>query len=266
MRIIAGEARGRSQRELVGTLNGGGMIRFLDGAIEGFNLAATLRDMKTLGLGSGGDEAQRTDFSELSGSYTITDGVLDNRDLMMLAPLVRVTGAGVVPLPPRTVDYNVTAKLVASLEGQGGGDALTGLPIPVAIFGPWHNVDYRVDFESVLLAAMSDPARLAQMPVDLLESAAGLGIALPGEMLGGVGDILEALPLPGIGGSDSGGGGLLGDLLGTFDDVLGIGGDEPAAAPDSAIAPAPAPAPAPEEARKSLFDDPLEALGNLLNN
>jgi uncharacterized protein involved in outer membrane biogenesis len=260
-----GTTRGRSERDFVSALNGAGSVAFTDGTINGINLAATLRSVGKLGLGSE-DGPQKTDFSELGGTYTITNGVLDNRDFRMLAPLVRVEGAGLVPMPPRMVDYKLTAKLVASLEGQGGGDALTGLPIPVAIFGPWHNVDYRVDFESVLLAAMSDPARLAQMPVDLLESVAGLGIALPGEMLGGVGDILEALPLPGIGGSDSGGGGLLGDLLGTFDDVLGIGGDEPAAAPDSAIAPAPAPAPAPEEERKSLFDDPLEALGNLLNN
>jgi AsmA protein len=84
-----GKAKGRNQKELVESLNGDGRFKFLDGAIHGINLAATLRKAKTLGLETGASETEKTDFTELSGSFVITDGMLDNRDFNMLAPVVR---------------------------------------------------------------------------------------------------------------------------------------------------------------------------------
>jgi AsmA protein len=139
-----GKARGRNQKELVESLNGDGKFKFLDGAIHGINLAATLRKAKTLGVGASAGETQKTDFAELSGSFTIKNGLLENRDFKMLAPLVRLSGKGIVPLPPQQVDYLVTAKLVASVKGQGGSDE-----------------------------------RLKNMPTDLRESAKGFGVELP---------------------------------------------------------------------------------------
>jgi AsmA protein len=192
-----GSARGFSQKDIVESLNGDGSFAFLDGAIEGFDLAETLRNVGQLGVASGGDKP-KTDFTELSGSFTITDGVLDNPDTKMLAPLVRVTAAGQVPLPPRTLDYNAEAKLVASLEGQGGSDALAGLPIPVHVYGPWDGLTYDVDYESLFAAAAADPARLANMPADIAEKAAQFGVDLP---------------IPGLGGGEGGGEGGLGGLI-----------------------------------------------------
>ena len=174
-----GKAQGGSQKEIVSNLNGDGALSFLDGAIEGIDLAGTLRNVGKLGLDSGG-ERPKTDFTELSGSFTITNGLLNNPDLKMLAPLVRLKGAGDVPLPPRTVDYKLEATLVASLEGQGGGDALAGLPIPVHIFGPWDAVDYQVDYASMLNAAAADPERLKNLPADLAGKAGDLGGNDPG--------------------------------------------------------------------------------------
>jgi hypothetical protein len=199
-----GSARGVSQKQIVSSLNGDGAFAFLDGAIEGFDLAGTLRNVGQLGVASGG-EKPKTDFSELSGSFTITDGVLDNRDMKMLAPLVRVTGAGQVPLPPRTVDYNAEAKLVASLEGQGSGDALAGLPIPVHVYGPWDQVSYKVDYETMLNAVAADPARLANLPADIADKASQFGVNLP---------------IPGLGGGDSEGGGVEGLLEGVTGGAL----------------------------------------------
>jgi AsmA protein len=173
----AGRAQGANQKQLVGALNGDGHFIFKDGAIHGINIAAALRNVGSMGLGQ--SEDQKTDFAELSGSYTITNGVLENKDLKMLAPLVRLSGAGQVAMPPRTVDYNVQATLVASLQGQGGEEGLTGLPIPVAITGTWANPSYDIDWKSVLTAAAQDPARLANMPDELRQMGENMGIDLP---------------------------------------------------------------------------------------
>lgn len=182
-----GTSRGRSEWDLVNALNGKGSFTFLNGAIHGINLAATLRKARTLGMSQEAGEQQQTDFAELSGSYVITKGVVDNRDLKMLAPLVRLSGAGEVPMPPRTIDYTVEAKLVATLKGQGGQDALAGVPIPIRVTGSWEKPEYRVNWDSVIKSIAADPERLANMPKALGERAQDLGIQLPGgELLKGI--------------------------------------------------------------------------------
>ncbi len=190
-----GQTQGRSEYELVSALNGKGSLQFLDGALHGVNIAATLRKAQSLGISQKAGESQKTDFAELGGTYVIKNGVVDNRDFKMLAPLVRLTGAGLVPMPPQTVDYEVVATLVASLKGQGGTDALAGIPIPVRVTGTWQKPDYNVDWDSVFKNIAADPARLANMPKDLLGAAQNLGIALPGLKTDGL--------LKGLGGGTS---------------------------------------------------------------
>ncbi|MBT5263188.1 MAG: AsmA family protein, partial [Rhodospirillaceae bacterium] len=147
-----GKTEGQSQFDLVNGLNGKGDIKFLNGAIHGINIAATLRNAQSLGMDKSASATEKTDFAELGGTYVIKQGVVDNQDFKMLAPLVRLSGAGLVPMPPQTVNYGVEAKLVASLEGQGGKDALAGLPIPVRVTGTWQKPDAKVDWDTVFKA------------------------------------------------------------------------------------------------------------------
>ena len=168
---------GKNQKELVASLDGTGRFKVTDGAVYGINLAQTLRKVGTLGFGS--SEAQKTDFAELSGTYTIKSGVIDNRDMKMVAPLFRVTGSGTVPMPPQTVDYAIEAKLVPTVEGQGGRDSLAGLPIPIKVTGPWSNPSYKIDWASVFHEMAADPERLKNLPGDLGKAAKDFGVSLP---------------------------------------------------------------------------------------
>ncbi len=185
-----GQASGRSERALVDGLDGSGRFKITNGAIHGINLAQALRKVGTLGFGA--SQTEKTDFAELSGSYTIKSGIIDNRDLKMLAPLVRLTGAGTVPMPPQTVDYTIEAKLVPTIKGQGGQDALAGLPIPIKITGPWRGPSYKVDWANVFQTMAKDPARLKNLPANLAQAAKGFGVNLPGA--GGLGGVLQNLP------------------------------------------------------------------------
>src|SRR5690606_1409536 len=121
-----GTGAGRSQKALMSSLDGDGSFEFRDGAIHGINIAAALRQVTTAGLGNAAE--QKTDFAELSGTFTIRQGIVENRDLKMLAPLLRLGGGGTVSLPQQSLDYTVDATLVASLKGQGGRDDLAGIP------------------------------------------------------------------------------------------------------------------------------------------
>ncbi|OJX72163.1 AsmA family protein [Magnetospirillum sp. 64-120] len=140
--------RGRTERQLVSSLNGNGAVSFLNGAIKGINLAEMVRNVGSAFTGGGG--SQKTDFAELGGTFTITNGIVKNQDLALKSPLLRVEGKGTVELPPRTVHYRVEPKAVASLEGQGGKADVGGIQVPVIVEGPWDNLSYRPDLEAML--------------------------------------------------------------------------------------------------------------------
>ena len=172
---------GGSQRELVSNLNGNGSVVFRDGAIKGINLAAMMRNISVAAIEQSFDEAQATDFAELSGTFQIDKGIVSNDDLQLVAPLVRMTGAGKVPLPPRTVDYTVKPKLVGSLEGQGGASDLQGLAVPIKVSGPWSDISYKPDLEGALKEQLKDPGAV----IEKLDSEEGVKGLIEGLKPGG---------------------------------------------------------------------------------
>lgn len=147
---------GLSDTEIRNSLNGKMNFNFRDGAVKGINVAKAIRGAQAKlggGTATGGMDAnEQTDFSELSGSAVIKSGLLTNKDLKAKSPLLRIDGKGDVNLPKETMDYLLTTTLVGSLEGQGGKDELTGLPIPVRIKGTFQEPKYSIDLGAVLNA------------------------------------------------------------------------------------------------------------------
>gem|GEM_PF-188230 len=166
---MAMTTRGRSQMDMVKALNGQGAFTFLDGAIVGINLAQMVRNVTT--AFTAGGERQKTDFAELSGTFTVRNGLLRNDDLSMIAPLVRVTGAGTTNMPPRTIDYRITPKAVASIEGQGGGSDISGIAVPIIVDGTWDNPGYRPDLAGLITGGAGQAIKdIAKDPGKVLES------------------------------------------------------------------------------------------------
>jgi len=116
-------------------LNGKGNVLLRDGSIKGFDIAGALRNIKL--LGQSGEDNKKTDFSQLSGSFKIVNGVVKNDDLFMASPLFRLTGYGVVNLVARNMDYHLKPRLVGTLVGQGDTQAVRkGLEVPLRLLGP----------------------------------------------------------------------------------------------------------------------------------
>ncbi len=144
-------ASGVSQRQMVSTLGGKAKLVFADGAIRGINIAQMIRTLGTSALTGWSDGgAQKTDFSSFSSSFSIKNGIASSTDLSLIGPLVRITGGGSINMPQQSINYRVNPKLVASLEGQGGGVDLAGLKIPVVIEGPWSNPKIYPDIKGIL--------------------------------------------------------------------------------------------------------------------
>jgi AsmA protein len=152
-------SNGANQLQLVEALNGKADVKFSNGAIVGFNLPGAIRNI-TQGKFSGFKTAptEKTDFSELSASFNVVNGIAQNQDLQLFSPMLRVSGSGAIQLPARAIDYTVKPKIVASLEGQQGAQGASGIEIPVRISGSWQKPTFEPDFKGVL----SDPNKAVE--------------------------------------------------------------------------------------------------------
>jgi AsmA protein len=140
------QGHGKSQRDIVSSLDGKGNLNLANGKIEGVNLIAFMKNVASAATGSvgGGNE---TTFGSLAGTYTITNGILRNNDLKLTSPEIPMSGAGTIDLPRRQVDY----KLTPSVAGL--------VAVPVDITGPWDNLSYRPDLAGVAKGLAEDPGK-----------------------------------------------------------------------------------------------------------
>jgi AsmA protein len=146
---------GQTPDDFKKTLNGKISFAFTDGAVKGFNLAAMIRKAQAKINGqpppaeTGPNE---TDFSEITGTASVTNGIVRNRDLIAKSPLLRVEGTGDIDLPQESLDYQVTAKVVGSLEGQGGKGLadVKGVPIPIQLSGTFTEPNYKIRLDKAL--------------------------------------------------------------------------------------------------------------------
>lgn len=184
---LAVSTQGASEFDLVSALGGTANFRFFDGALEGVNIAKYVRALRSGQLNAlSSSAASKTDFSELSASLKIANGIATNDDLKLLSPLIRVGGTGKVMLPTRQVDYTVRPKLVSSLSGQGGDTGLSGLEIPVRIHGSLDDPQYTPDLEGIL----KDPNKAIDAVKQIGETFKGksAGEIVDGLFGGGSGD------------------------------------------------------------------------------
>ena len=143
---------GASQQAIINSLGGTASVTAKNGAIQGVDLAAVSRAIQNAlsgALGAATSSSASTAFAEAGGTFKIINGVMQNQDFHLLNPFVRVTGNGEVDLGPRTLDFHVTPKLVATAQGQGGSKDATGLSVPFEISGPWTKLSYRPDMKAL---------------------------------------------------------------------------------------------------------------------
>lgn len=132
------------------TMNGNASFAFLDGTVKGMNVLGEIRRAYALVRGKPAPAAgapNQTDFSALTGTATITNGLVRNDDLLVKSPVMQLAGKGTANLVNEQLDYGVTANLIDLLEGEG---ELTGRAIPVRITGTFAAPKVGVDMEQVL--------------------------------------------------------------------------------------------------------------------
>lgn len=225
--------QGNTVGALKKALNGTTALVLADGAVKGIDIAGSIREFKSkINIlkpqnSLGADQKKKTDFSEMTASFNIKNGVAHNEDLSMKAPLFRIIGSGDIDVGNSTLNYLAKPTVVASLKGQGGSDldSLSGLTIPIKITGSFDAPKYAMDF-------------------------AGMGAALAKskvlEKVGGSkGEAVQQL----LGGDKAG---ALGGLLGAKDKAPAATPTAPADAAAVSSAPAPEPAKPEDKVKNKL--------------
>jgi len=180
------DSAGRSINELKSRLKGTAALQLRDGAIKGVNLAKSLRQAKaTLGMKQSDEkqkasQSEKTDFTELTASFNITDGVARNTDLDAKSPFFRLGGDGALDIGKGQIDYTVRATVASTTKGQDGADlaALRGLTIPVHLSGPFEAMDWRIQWSAI--AAQAIKTEVGAQVKDKLKEKLGLPSAASG--------------------------------------------------------------------------------------
>lgn len=149
------QGRGLSALALRNQMQGKVTLKLSDGALHGINLPEMIRDARATLTGKGAEqvkEARQTDFSALTASFQIADGIARSKDIQLFAPALRVKGEGQTALVPESLDFLFLTSIVESSKGQGGKglDELQEITIPVRIGGHWQAPSYQLDVKALL--------------------------------------------------------------------------------------------------------------------
>ncbi len=171
--------QGNTVSALKKALSGSAAVKLADGAVKGIDIAGSIRNAKArLGTLRGeqtqaSDKSQKTDFSELTATFNIKNGVARNNDLSLKSPLLRVGGEGEINIGEDTLNYLVKASIVGTMKGQDGREVtdLKGVTVPVRVSGPLAAPSFKLDFA----AMATDSAK--QAVTDALQKRFGGGAA-----------------------------------------------------------------------------------------
>lgn len=129
------KGRGADWQSLAPTLSGRGDFKVVNGEVRNFVIIPG-------GIIPGFEGKLPTDFSldRVDGTVNIANGIADNRDLVVISPLLSANGRGTADLAKSRLDYALDI-------------SLPGLPvIPATVSGPFDKLSYSVDTKKLLEA------------------------------------------------------------------------------------------------------------------
>jgi len=144
------QGQGRKTKELKTSLNGQLSFMFKDSALKGFNLQKIIDEGKALIKGSAlpsDNKNEQTLFSEMTGTATIANGLIQNNDLAAKSSKLRVDGKGNVNLNSEAVDYKIDAKL---LDANAAEPEQVKGAVAINVAGTLDKPLYTIDLESLL--------------------------------------------------------------------------------------------------------------------
>ncbi|MDO4904535.1 MAG: AsmA family protein [Lautropia sp.] len=162
---VAVNTGGGTVESMKRALAGNAAVALKDGALKGINLGEKIRQAKSMFQRAkteqtASDSTQKTDFTEMSVSFQIQNGVARSKDLSMKSPLLRVGGEGSIDIGRSVLDYTVMTSVVGTSRGQGGKDLsdVRGVTIPVRLTGAFDAPSWQIDWATAAREALKSKA------------------------------------------------------------------------------------------------------------
>ena len=153
--VLSGAGRNLAavRQDLDGTMS----LELIDGAWEGTDVWHELRAARAMFRQEPAPEPNlpaRTEFTSVSATGTVTDGIFENNDLLIKLPFLQLTGSGIIDLPAAEVNYSIEARVFDNPELMAGVSEaeladFTKTVVPVKITGPLSAPSIRPDIEAV---------------------------------------------------------------------------------------------------------------------
>jgi AsmA protein len=150
---LAGQ--GLSERQIVESLNGKFEVASADGSIVGMDVGKIVRSLQRARLPSlTPSPDEKTPFSELAATFTVTNGVARNQDLKLVSTHLQLSGEGSLDLGPRQIDYTVRTKIGGGAPDPDATLKVGTLEVPISIVGPWEKPAFGIKGQEELTGAV----------------------------------------------------------------------------------------------------------------
>jgi AsmA protein len=131
------------------------------------------------------------EFSEISGSGSLAESILRSEDLLVKAPLFRITGSGFTNVDTGRVDYRFVTHLIKKQATATEPEKFHSTPIVVTMSGTLEDPHYRLDMEALLTE--KNKAKIEKFLDKNTDKIDKLKDKLDKKLAPGVGDLLDRL-------------------------------------------------------------------------
>lgn len=148
-----GQGQGLTVTKIKQSIVGKGNFKLLDGELYGVNIPQEIRALKAKLSGKKAptaDNIKKTDFASLTGQFSINTGLVNNQKLLMLSPVIRLDGSGLIHIIKETLDYKLSISPLSKSKAETDYLDLSGLTIPMLIKGSFSDPKISLDTNSAL--------------------------------------------------------------------------------------------------------------------
>lgn len=147
------QGQGSNAGELKSSLNGSLSFLFKDSVVKGFNLQKIIDHAKALISESAipaNNKNDQTLFSEITGTATLSNGLIRNNDLVAMASRIHVNGKGNADLNTEKLDYKINARLIKAEATATQPEQFHDTPINITVAGTFSKPTYTLDVAALL--------------------------------------------------------------------------------------------------------------------
>jgi AsmA protein len=178
---------GLDGNELTRNLNGTSHFSFVNGQLVGLNIGGMIDKAYAVvkGQAKPAESEDVTNFGVLTGTATITNGVISNSDLYIDSPRFDTKGKGVIDLVNQHIDYLLLTNLknVGSSHDDNKAMNLYGLEIPIHISGDLSHPSTQLDLGALAQSIAKMQTQHAQTKVqDEIKSVINNKVKIKGKL------------------------------------------------------------------------------------